>query len=241
MIQTVCGCSSRVPLVLTDETLGQVIACPLSGMSFRVERARPFGAAEWRDCREPELLRQCLEQLGYRFRPRKRRLLACACCRRHWHRLPDERSRSAVEVAERYADGTASRRQLRAVWEEANTAAEAAPYGSPEATWGRIAASCAEEPVPRTWPFRDLHGVEAGPLVELVRDLLGNPFQPLAPRPFPAAVVGLAQEANAGDHALFPVLADALADLGEDEASAHCRQPAHVLGCHVVDWVLDKA
>ena len=70
---------------------------------------------------------------------------------------------------------------------------------------------------------------------DLLREIFGNPFRPPAKRKFPAEVRGLAQACYDD-----PVLADALDDLGEDEAAAHCRRPGHVRGCHVVDWVLGR-
>ncbi len=61
-----------------------------------------------------------LRWVGDRVSARKARLFACACCRRIWPLLRDERARRAVEVAERYADGEVAAAELAAV----RTAAE---------------------------------------------------------------------------------------------------------------------
>jgi hypothetical protein len=57
---------------------------------------------------------------------RKLRLYACACCRGVWHLLGDQRSRHAIEAAERHADGAATTEELGAADKAAGAAADAA-------------------------------------------------------------------------------------------------------------------
>lgn len=50
---------------------------------------------EWNNCADPQAMLELLRESG-RASERKLRLYFCACCRRAWHLLPDERSRAAV-------------------------------------------------------------------------------------------------------------------------------------------------
>ncbi|HEY1188858.1 MAG TPA: hypothetical protein VGE74_14480 [Gemmata sp.] len=76
--------------------------------------------AEWLAADEPERM---FVFLGDRVSLRKWRLFACACCRRHWHWVEDTPAATAVEVAERFADGRAAEKKLRAAQEQAQVTA----------------------------------------------------------------------------------------------------------------------
>src|SRR5262245_24000869 len=76
---------------------------------------------DWvRSCDSFTMLRLCRKVI--REQPRKGRLFAVACCDRIWHLLPDQRSRAAVEMAARYAEGLASEDQLRTAGNNAQAA-----------------------------------------------------------------------------------------------------------------------
>ena len=80
--------------------------------------------AEWLTSTIPRALLLALENRTQAGEiDRKLRLYACACPRRVWHLLVDERSREAVEVAELYAGGMASPERLDAAHDAANQAA----------------------------------------------------------------------------------------------------------------------
>jgi len=85
---------------------------------------------EWLEV-HPDLM-ELWERMQGRATDRKLRLFGCACCRRIWHLLTDERSRHAVAMAEQFADGSITDDELY----DAATAAQAAigPFNE-RATW----------------------------------------------------------------------------------------------------------
>ena len=98
--------------------------------------------AEWLISTNPAAMLLHLKEAS----DRKLRLFACACVRRVWHLLTDPRSRNAVIVAEKFADGLATKLELAeaawAAWEAARAAqgaTGAAPRGAAQGATGAAA------------------------------------------------------------------------------------------------------
>jgi hypothetical protein len=179
--------------------------------------------------------------------PRQRRLFAVACCRRVLDHIAAPTSRSAVEVAERFADAAADRQELEGAYRTAQRAAlelfvkvGRPPQANPAADWDvwRLAfaaqLTCAPSGMDEAWaeiikwvshalPAQGAQEKQAH--CDLIRDIFGNPFRErptVDPRWLGwegGTVTRLARAAY--DERAFerlPVLADALEDAGCAEA-----------------------
>jgi hypothetical protein len=202
---------------------------------------------------------------------RKLRLFEVACVRQVWHLLDDPRTRAAVEVAERYADGGAAADELTTAHDVAGDAAsERAGLHSVEGD-ARAAAGFAV-------CFACGAGEDAKSVASTV--VCAMPMNATATErarkeqaallacivgPRPRSEIGLAwltwnggtvrdlaraayQEPRLPEGTLDParlaVLADALEDAGCSDAEllGHLRGPGpHVRGCWAVDLVLSKS
>jgi hypothetical protein len=87
-------------------------------------RSNAMTASEWAVCTDADKM---LYAIGLKASRRKLRLFACACCRRVWDYMTDERSRKGVQAAERYADGLASLQELATAREGTGAAAVMGP------------------------------------------------------------------------------------------------------------------
>lgn len=196
---------------------------------------------------------------------RLQRLFAVACCRRPcvWDRLDDPRSVAAIEIAERYADRRASRRELSAardavwdVWQmkptyatyaatyAATDAATYAAYAAYAAAAAHVAAHVAAYVAAHANANADARREEWKAQGRLLADMVVPADVVFEPSWRTEAVVGLATgiyEDRAWDR--MPMLADALEDAGCYAAGVldHCRDDGpHARGCWVVDSILAK-
>jgi hypothetical protein len=198
--------------------------------------------------------------LGSQASPRKMRLFAVACCRRLLDRVPvSPEDKEAVEVAERFADGKASLKELGDAGASISTDWTAAAVCEAGGVEG--ASECAYEvmvsaPHQATYPpgsdktvrafFSASEAWERQAQVCLIRCIFGNPFRPLtvAPTWRTADVLRLAETIYA-ERAFdrLPILADALEEVGCNDAQllGHLRGPGpHYRGCFALDAVLAK-
>jgi hypothetical protein len=210
--------------------------------------------AEWLRSTDPQPM---LDWIVGKSSERKLRLFAVACCRELRPDLLNNVCRNAIDVAERHADGLASRRErTRAIANTVNVAREMG-FGDEDA---RYFPGCADE---AHAAFAVLHAL--GPRAKLphastaarhiwssgrqllrihcqrLRCIIGNPFHanPVDPSWITENVVSVA-------HAIYDgrafermrILADALEDAGCDNADmlSHLRNGGeHARGCWVID------
>jgi hypothetical protein len=219
--------------------------------------------SEWLACADPQPM---LEFLQGKANERKLRLFAVSCCFRIMPLLVDSRSRTAVELAERFAEGTGSLRELCSAGEAADglwnetalgdddrfddagtDAVEAAANCTYPDNAGEAARMTAHSAV-SAMSYSGRQNSEQQAQADLLRDSFGNPFRPVVLNstwrtPTVTALATAAYEerhlpAGTLDTQRLAILADALEDAGctDEQILAHLRGP----GPHVRGcWVVD--
>ena len=190
-----------------------------------------------------------------------------------WAKTHADLVREGVELAEKVADGLADRSELEALFSSpeakswdihaANEQSFAEYYftGYTGADAAHMARECAYRAryvalynSPASYPFfarfrresQADHDREQAAQCERLRDVVGNPFRPVAVDPnwLTAGVVRLTREIyEERTYDRLPILADALEQAGCTNADvlAHCRGPGpHVRGCWVLDLMFGK-
>ena len=224
-------------------------------------KGRAMTEAEWLACGDPS---KSLGFLNGQGSDRKMRLFAVACGRRLVRLMPGKAVRSALETAERFADGGATVKSLKTAGSRA-WAAQEGPFPDDERAELGAYALAAQAVYHLCRPPADLdickvldelyNATACDPddpkeedrfQAALIRDILGNPFRSVT---FSESwrtdtAVSLARQMyESRDFSAMPILADALqdTDCDSDDVLGHCRGDGpHVRGCWVVDAVLNK-
>jgi hypothetical protein len=161
---------------------------------------------EWLTATDPGPMLEFLLTTG-KASDRKLRLFASACVRRVWHLLPDERSRTAVGVAELFADGLLHTPELVsppgaqghnpsrsfAIARAATAASEvltggadraalrASQYAERAAQYAAAEATLTADSYAWLLAWKEVGEVQETAQAALVRDIFGNPFRPPLP------------------------------------------------------------
>jgi hypothetical protein len=207
-----------------------------------VEGESPFGASEWESLSSHRMLVALVEALRLELSQRTVRLFACgvARCALNWQQ--NARFRQAIECGEALADGHPP--PLRPEVARRGLEPERASGNPPEL---RVALRCLETPTSRRPTFGDQASGYEAPELAVFRDVIPNPFLPLAWNPdwFTSTVRDLAAHIyTSREFSAMPILADALQDAGCDDEQilTHCRgDRLHARGCWVLDAILRKS
>lgn len=219
---------------------------------------------EWLGCKLPKVMLRCPE---LNCSDRKLRLYCCACIRALPVDFADGSRGCAADVGEGIADGRISKEEqakaevaFRADYMNYGDSFASWVYASEltyvavklEFLWGFLIATSARDTAEKS--RREAMIEEAIALEHLdrlqpilLRDIIGNPFRPVAFDPAwrTDTVTALARTMyESREFSAMPILADALQDTGCDSTDIlnHCRSDGpHVRGCWVVDLVLGKA
>lgn len=189
-------------------------------------------------------------------------LTACGFARTVEYLLTDQRSRDAIDLAERFADGLATEEELEAAAKAAAKAATevSASYvtkaAKSAADTAKAAASAADTRKAAATALTAARAAYAATMavakaaltdltaasivaVEVIESVFDCTIPPRIQVSVPIHIKGLATTIyDKRDWALMPILADALEEIGQGEMAVHCRCPIHTKGCHVLDSIL---
>jgi hypothetical protein len=209
---------------------------------------------EWAAGEDPDALLDAAKAMK-RLPARKARLFAGGCFRLVWELIRADDIRLAVDMSDARADKEIGQQELERHRYPMTVASDKVR------SWLAVAvqslATSNLNPSYVAWQVRTAiendtyrharRGIPCRAQAGLVREVVGNPFRPVAfdPRWRTEDALGLARgiyEDRAFDR--LPLLADALMDAGCDtrDILEHCRSEGpHVRGCWVIDLVLGKA
>jgi hypothetical protein len=210
----------------------------------------------WLTSASPASLLYTAKQLKI-LKPRKAMLFACGCYRLVWDKITLAHVRETVEKAEQKADRKVTPEELRrcpryvpgfSTYDSQNLLQLSLDsLVTPKMIPTHIAWLVLAAFEPSKWDHAN-KWEDAKPQADLVREIFGNPYRPVAfaPEWRTDTAVSLARAMyESRDFGAMPILADALQDASceSDDVLSHCRDAnaTHVRGCWVVDRVLGKA